>query len=287
MGLSTAKRDSKAAIAESAGEPPAWGSIGLDQAETAYRDLMAGYGAVLGKASRLRRRGGEDVAEKLNATQISGGLVRLMLQAHVRSRLEELSSAYAQLAPAMRSAEDEGKHWLDVAQADASRIAGTLHRVRLRPLALLPIVVPIGALLSNIPGWVGYLFLALSGAIVTFAWLGYTTLRESYRYKRKIMLPNASEIDKRAEAEQWKVRAGNVYNLEDRAFAAIGRGKKPEAQIDRLIRMVVLILLFEALWIVPIVIWDGRYILPTVAVVGPAFVGLLLWLRREQERVWL
>lgn len=258
------------------------GALMTTDAQAAYLDLMGAYNRALAGASRV---------ETAHDEWASAGLVRVMVGSHIRVRLRALGAAYGQLAAAV--GDREGCDWLNAARDDCEWIASRLPAVRLRPL-VLGVVPPAGALLSTrIPGWVGYALLALSGAIVVFLLVGYLTVRNSYRCKRELLMPGATAVDKMEKEEQERFAPpeisirDNTYLAEDRAFAAVHRGKRREVQVDRSLRILGWTLLGEAFVLAPLFLWDGRYWWISAAATVVALAGFALIGKLERERVWI
>ena len=170
---------------------------------------------------------------------VSGILVRRMVKDHVGNRLTELSAAFGQLAPAVRPGDPSWK-WLDAAHDDCERIIETLSKSRLRPLALLSLVVSpavaVTSKLSGLPGWVGDALLIAAVVAIPAILALYAGAWASYRCKRELLLLGASEIDRQSVPCQKKATGPNVYVAENRAFAAVGRTKRLEVEIDGLLR---------------------------------------------------
>jgi hypothetical protein len=246
---------------------------------------MSVYNRVLGEASRADRgrpRGGtERIFDKIR----SGYVIRTMVGSHVRNRLSELAAAYAQLAATFPPG-DPSRQWLDGAREDSERIADSLPRIRFRPLALLPAVAPLVVLLSQLPGWVGYLFLGVGIGLVAPLILGYVTVWKSYRFKRELLLPGASEIDKLDMEEQTEAVTDNVYAAEDFAFIAAWRGKRLEVQVDHGMRIVGLLVVTEAAIFAPAFLWKDGPGWVTAAVLVVALVLGFVLERKARHRYW-
>jgi len=157
--------------------------------------------------------------------------------------------------------------------------------LRLPSLALLALVPPfilkINGLFGGNHGVIGAA-LAAFAATAVFAFL---SVRDSYRCKREILLANASEVDRRQGAEQLLTHDRNVYAAEDLAFEAIGRGKRPEVEVDRWMERLIALIVAE----VPalLVIFGGEsYVLPALAMLA-VIVGILTLMGKSRRvRVW-
>jgi hypothetical protein len=259
----------------------------LDMAavESGYRDLMERYNRALAQASLVgRTRAGEPDLPSDKHGDAAGFLVRLMVKGHIRQRLHELSIGYLQLMPTATT--DQAREWLDRAREDCERIVRALPRIQLRPL-LLAVVAPLAAALSKLPGipeWLAIVMISVAGGIPGFLIFCYATVRGSYRVKRELLLPGATKIDKLSAEQQRLHVAGNAFEAEDRAFAAIGRGKRREREADRLMPRLGLLLLAEALCFLPIALNSHQWV--PLVVAGFVFAGYFLLLKFERERVW-
>lgn len=259
----------------------------LDMAavESGYCDLMERYNRALAQASLVgRSREGEPALPSDKHGDAAGFLVRLMVKAHVRQRLLELSIGYLQLMPTATT--DRAREWLDRAREDCERIVQSLPRIQLRPL-LFAVVAPLAAALSKLPGipeWLAIVMISVAGGIPGFLIFCYATVRGSYRVKRELLLPGATKIDKLSLEQQRLYVAGNAFEAEDRAYAAIGRGKRREREADRLMARLGLLLLAEALCFLPIALNSHQWVPLVCAVI--VFAVYFLSLKFERERVW-
>lgn len=157
----------------------------------AYRDLLA-------RASRVGRSDEEDPLADFAGHDDVPPLVRRMVSAHVRGRLNELALACAQGAAAKRMTDDSEWTWLDEAREDCERVAGNLPSLRVRPAALVPFALPlIGLLGKHFSGWGSAVVSALVATTLAVAFAGYLAIRDSYRAKRELLLPGALELDRR------------------------------------------------------------------------------------------
>lgn len=148
-------------------------STGRDLADVkeAYLSLMVAYDRVLAQASRMGRVSGDDpVAEIVERHDALPPLIRLMVRVHVRNRLREIATAFAQMAAGQDSSSKSVRRWLDEARVDCERVIAGLPSGRFRPVVLLPLTAPAAALLSNhLSGWMGSVLTALAATFVAVA----------------------------------------------------------------------------------------------------------------------
>lgn len=266
--------------------PPADFRSGISRVDSgvraAYYSLLGEYNRVLCEASKLGRDGGIDI--EAIGEYVSPGLARRLLLAHVGRRLGELSDSYIQLAATYAGGEG-AKEWLEEAGADARRIAASLPPLRLPPLAFLALVPPLIFKLTGLFGGNHGVIAAALGVFAATAVVVFLTVRDSYRCKREILLANASKVDRRPDAEQRLVHDQNVYAVENLAFEEIGRGKRPEGEVDRWMEGLIAVILAE----VPVflVIFGGEsYLVPAVIMLAVALGCSFLLGRLRRERAW-
>ena len=248
----------------------------------AYYNLLGEYNRVLCEASKLGRDGG--VNAEAVGEYVSPGLTRRLLRAHVGRRLGELSDSYLQLAATYPGGEP-AREWLKEAADDAERIATSLPPLRLPPFALLALLPPLIFKAVDLPGGnrgVTGVVVAVFAAAAIFIFL---SVRDSYRCKREILLTNASEVDRRQDGEQRQARDGNVYAVENLAFGVIGRGKRPEVEVDRWMGGLIMLIIAE----VPafLLIFGGQsYLVSAVTMLAVILGFCVLVGRLRTERVW-
>lgn len=209
----------------------------------AHVKLMAGYARALGQAEQAGR------IERLvplvkrwvvvrwaigdRMSPLVAPLIRLLVGAHVRRRLSRIAGRYAQLEMATEA--DEGREWLARAREDAERVAEGLPSLRLPGIAaLVSVLVGIATLVTKLSvpeistaAWGVAVFILLELLI-----FNYDALPHAYRYKRELLLPGATGIDRTAAPEQGEHTDGNVYADEDALFAALASAKNRESPLD-------------------------------------------------------
>lgn len=261
-----------------------WDVVASDRnVRAAYYELMSGYDRALAEASRLGQKGEAELERA--GEYVSPSLAQRLVKAHINRKLGDLGDSYLQLAATFPAGEPR-RDWLVSAVEDARRIATSLPRLRFPPFALLVLVPPLVLRAADLLGGNRDVILGVVGILVLVAGYIFLVVRDSYRCKREILLPEATKVDRLGTEQQRRVLAGNVYATEDRAFGAIGRGKRPEAQVDRLIGALVAFLLAEAPALILIV--GGQAYLPLSLVLLASIVGLFTVLRRLRfDRVWL
>lgn len=268
-----------------AGPADAGAVLDMDAVKSGYCDLMDRYNRALGQASWLgRSQEGEPPQSSSKYGFAAPSLVRLMVRVHVRQRLYGLATGFLQLIPTMES--EQSREWLDRAREDCEKIAQALPRIQLRPL-LLAVIAPLAAVLSKLPGlpdWLVIVMLSIAAAIPSFLVLGYFTVRGSYRTKRELLLPNATEIDKMSVEQQRTYVTDNAYEAESRVFAAIGRGKRLERELDQILIRLGVLLLAEVLCFLPFALDSYGWV--SVALGLALFVVYFLLLKFERKRVW-
>jgi hypothetical protein len=201
----------------------------------------------------------------------------------VGRRLGEISDSYFQIA-ATFPASEPARDWLEEAGEDARRIAASLPLLRLPPLALLllvpPLIVKAADQLGGDRGVIAVVSAVFAAAVI-FVCL---SIRDSYRCKREILLGDASEVDKRQHVEKPRVNDGNVYAVENLAFGAIGRGKRPEVEVDRWMEGLIMLIFAE----VPafLVIVCGQSYVVAVSMLIAIVGSCVLLARLRRERVW-
>jgi hypothetical protein len=215
-------------------------------------------------------------------------LIRLLVGAHVRKRLSHIAGRYAQLE--LASEADEGREWLARAREDAERVAAGLPSLRVPGLAaVVSVVVGVVTLATklSIPAvsdaaWGVAVFIVLELLI-----FNYDALPHAYRYKRELLLPGATQIDRTSDAAQREHTDGNVYADEDALFASLGTAKSPETPLDvRSYQFVVVTL--GLLLTIPMAFVDDPGLVGElwIAVVVTSVLFTCIFLSVRHERQW-
>src|SRR2546423_4243688 len=138
---------------------------GLDEWRVAYQRLMAGYAYALGEAARVgRARAGESTEETKRRLATNGArsdlgafyapLVRLLVGAHVRQRLDFLVARCSQLEAALAPASNARRRaWLAQIREEAEKAASGLPSLRLPGLlASIPIAATLVTIITRAAG---------------------------------------------------------------------------------------------------------------------------------------
>jgi hypothetical protein len=198
------------------------GRSDLPAVVSAHNRLLSDYRECLEEASNLPP----------SPRRQSDGLVRLLVGAHVRKRLEELATIYAQLA---HLSSDEARAqlgaWAKPKRDGLVEVATGLPSLRLPGiLVAIPLVITVVGPLTRVP-WTVYL--AFLGGAYVYVGVVFRLFVNSFWRKREILLPGATAVRGLPFEEQEGSGERNVYRSENELFERLGRGKRPEPRLDR------------------------------------------------------
>lgn len=257
----------------------------LAKVKAAHIQLMRAYVGVLAAASRGERVGIQREYSFTPRLSESWWLVRLLVGTHIRRQLSELGTVYLQLEQAADN--DHGgpaDAWLRKAREGCLATAERLPKLRLTVvLALAPLVLPLVAWVSKHLGLIGQWLFILVIVYPFGFWLGYKTIRDSYRVKRSLFFPAAGEVDKQPTKKQEERVSNNTYAIEDELFKSVlHRGKKREVQIDKWLWSVGYVLIIEAAalisWRAKLPYWPLLIIAIVVTLIGHFYGKARFWL---------
>jgi hypothetical protein len=259
---------------------------------------MAGYAYAVGRAAQTRRqRPGAVQIDALRQGGTSGGnlyppILRLLVCAHVRDRLERFGARCAQISAALPPARNSARRaWLCQAREEAAQAASGLPSLRVPGfLALAPFALGVATLIgkasaSHVRGFVWVI------VVVVAAVVGFVVFHETYcafREKREIFLDGASRLDRASAQEQQEVSGRNLYKDEDALFELLGSTAPREVQLDTAVISWSLFLLAEGVSLVPVLLPNAPVVIlfGTLFLAAVAWIGLAVYDRRYRQRLW-
>lgn len=230
-------------------------TVKLDDLKRAHHTLMVEYVNILNYVSKLpfsvdsfqervafsqenaHTKKSQIKAGKLSSRERYGlrFLIRLFVESHIKEKLSLLEASYVQLAQAFETAIDEPSNtkyqiWLKQAEEASAKFANSLsswHSIRGLVSALWPVVV--GFLVAKLG--VNDIYQAIlevelppigTLVVVLFFVVPYFLIfiHSAFTYKRKLFWGQPQETAK------------NVYQIEDRLFNLLEKGKTHEFPID-------------------------------------------------------
>jgi hypothetical protein len=219
--------------------PPSPLAIDFELSRALYGTLTVSYARALGYVGSLRRRRPTDdsssTIDPVSRDWVAS-VARLLTGAHIRKRLEALSSRCAQLEPALdRDTQQVNRAWLAEVRGAAEATAASLPSLR-RPsvYVLAPFLFGLisaggGLAIDELPKAV---WAAVSAVVFVIALIMFAVTGVAYRHKRQALLPGAATIDRLPRDQQLAHGGENAYRTEDELFAALGTGRAPEAELD-------------------------------------------------------
>lgn len=269
--------------------------IDFESARASYGELTATYARALGYVGSLRRRRpADDPPGKIDPVSLYwvASVARLLTGAHIRKRLEALTSRCAQLEMALdRDMQQDNTAWLAEVRAAAEATASSLPSLRrpsvyvLAPFLFGFISAGGGLGVGDLPKAV---WAVVSAVVFVLALIMFAVAGFAFTHKRQALLPGAGTIDRLPREQQLAHSGENAYRSEDDLFAALGSGRSPEAELDSSMLFLGAFLPFEFAVVYGVVFVDNESILLVLflggfaILVGAAALGDWLF----PTRVW-
>ncbi|MBD0373376.1 MAG: hypothetical protein ICV60_21250 [Pyrinomonadaceae bacterium] len=226
-------------------------------------------------------------------------LVRLFIESHVKDKLRELSNAYLYLMQIIEDTEEgagEVRAWLKEKSEACTKVADTLLSLRsvqgitatFWPLAVGLITASLKV--NNIYEAVTKIkvteLLILGFALVFPVAYLFLFVAAAFTYKREWFMAGLDAFEQPLDGLPQDAPKRNVYQMEDRLFALVGRGKKREFPLDILARgLSLFVFIFPSLLLLPTDAPNWIKLSPLISV--PFLItDIILCVIVVQRRVW-